>query len=156
VVAEAPGADQTGIGYTYADGSQLNDARVIACPDCAAVQIITDIRSGRVQCWRCAGTLDRATGRSLDAALACSLTTLVFLFPASLLPLLEFSYAGFVGDTRVASGVAVLWREGWVLVAIIIALQVIIFPFFRFGLLAVSLGAIRAGFDATWIGPCFR
>ncbi|MGH7915503.1 MAG: paraquat-inducible protein A, partial [Candidatus Binataceae bacterium] len=97
-----------------------------------------------------------AAGRSLDAALACSLTTLIFLFPADLLPLLKFSYAGFVSDTRVASGVAFLWREGWVLVAVIISLQVILLPLFRFGLLTVSLGAIRTGFDGLWIGPAFR
>jgi paraquat-inducible protein A len=49
-----------------------------------------------------------------------------------------------------------LWQEEWVLVAIFIALQVIILPLFRFGVLTAALGAIHAGFDAIWIGPCFR
>jgi uncharacterized paraquat-inducible protein A len=68
------------------NGSQLSQPRLIACPDCGAVQVVSDIRSGRLQCWRCEATLEQATGRSLDAPLACSLTTLMFLLPASFCP----------------------------------------------------------------------
>jgi paraquat-inducible protein A len=92
----------------------------------------------------------------LDAALACAAATFFLLFPANLLPLLQLAYPGFTSETLPASGVAMLWREGWVLVAVVVALQVIILPFLRFGLLVASLCAIRWGFDGSWIGPSFR
>ncbi|MBV8772495.1 MAG: paraquat-inducible protein A [Deltaproteobacteria bacterium] len=133
-----------------------NAAPVVACPDCDAIQVLPSIRRGRLRCWRCKGTLERATGRSLDAALACAVTTLVLLFPANLLPLLSLWYGGISSETHAASGVVSLWQEGWVLVAVAVALQVVILPFFRFGLLTVSLGAVRWGLKRGWVGPAFR
>jgi paraquat-inducible protein A len=129
---------------------------IIRCPDCDALQLLPSIHTGRLRCWRCRRTLERATGRSLDAALACALTTLILLFPANLLPLLTLSYFGVISETLAASGVATLWQEGWVLVATVVALQVVVLPFFRYGLLAASLSAIHLGIERSWIGPAFR
>ena len=128
----------------------------LECPDCGAVQLVPIIHSGRVQCWRCTNTLEHATGRSTSAALACGLATFFFLIPAVSLPLLHFSYAGVQGETRVTAGASFLWHERWVLVSAVVALQVIILPFFRYGLLVTSLTAVKAGLRARWIGPCFR
>ena len=129
---------------------------MIECPDCSAIQLIKPIHSGRLQCRRCKNTLERATGRSTTAALACGATTFVLLFPANMLPLLHFSYAGLECGTRVYYGVAFLWHEGWVLAAAVVAVQVMILTVFRYGLLILSLEAIRTGVDKRWIGPCFR
>jgi paraquat-inducible protein A len=140
----------------HSPASRLDGSASVICPDCDAFQVLPVIRSGRLRCWRCQGTLERATGRSLDAALACAATTLILLFPANMLPLLRLTYAGVVSETHAASGVASLWSEGWVLVAVIVALQVVILPFFRFGLLTASLAAIYLGSRKNWIGPAFR
>jgi paraquat-inducible protein A len=129
---------------------------VIICRDCDAAQVVPFVRSGRLQCWRCQGILEQATGRSVDAALACAVATFILLIPANLFPLLQVNYAGFTGETRPISGVELLWQEGWVLVMMVVALQVIILPFLRFGLLAASLTALHLGFRDGWIGPCFR
>ncbi len=137
-------------------GPPSSSTPIVACPDCDALQVLPRLRSGRSRCFRCKGTLERRTGRSLDAALACAITTLILLFPANLLPLLRLEYAGVVSETHAGSGILSLWQEGWVLVAVIIALQVVILPFFRFGLLTASLGAIYWGIDESWIGPAFR
>ena len=136
--------------------SPVNIAPIITCPGCDALQVLPFIRSGSLRCWRCKGTLERATGRSLDAALACGLTTLFLLFPANLLTLLSVSYAGIVSETHAGSGVFTLWSEGWALVAVVVGLQVVLLPFFRFGLLTLSLGAIHSGSTGKWIGPAFR
>lgn len=141
------------------DNSSLpvaRDPQVLECPDCGALEIIPIIHSGRLQCWQCKNTLERATGRSADAALACGLATFFFLIPAVTLPLLHFSYAGIEGETRVPAGVSFLWHEQWVLTAAVVALQVMILPFLRFGLLATSLTAVKAGLQAPWVGPFFR
>jgi paraquat-inducible protein A len=133
-----------------------DEATLIECPDCSAMQLIKSISSGRLQCRRCGNTLERATGRSITAALACGAATFVLLFPANLLPLLHFSYAGIESGTRVPDGIAFLWHEGWVLAAAVVALQVMILPFLRYGLLIVALEAIRVRSEKRWIGPCFR
>jgi paraquat-inducible protein A len=132
------------------------ESQVVSCLDCGAFQTLVSIHSGRLRCWRCNGTLERATGRSLDAALACGLMTLILPFPANLLPLLRLTYAGVISETHAASGIAPLWQEGWVLVAFVVALEVVILPFFRFGLLTAALGAIYFGSGKGWIGPAFR
>jgi paraquat-inducible protein A len=136
--------------------STSNAAPLVACPDCDALQVLPFIKRGRLRCWRCKGTLERSTGRDLDAALACGVTTLILLFPANLLPLLSLWYGGITSETHVASGIMSLWQQGWVLVAIAVALQVVILPFFRFGLLSISLGAVRCGLKRSWVGPAFR
>ena len=129
---------------------------LIACPDCAAVQELPPIRAGRLECWRCRGTLERATGRSLPAALACASTTLVLLFPANLLILLRLSVAGATAHSHLGSGVAIMWNNGYVLLAVVVALQAVLLPFARFGLLTAVLGALHLGREGAWIGPAFR
>jgi paraquat-inducible protein A len=95
----------------------------IACPDCATVQRIGAISRGRLECRTCRAVLERATGRSLDAALACSLGALILLFPANLLLMLKVSKAGITSETYLASGVAAMWRHGWVLTATAVLFQ---------------------------------
>ena len=129
----------------------------IACPDCGEVQELPELnRGGRSECWRCHGVLERATGRSLDAALACSLTTLLLLFPGNTLTLFQVSAAGLIRESRLGSGVPVIWNQGWPLLAAAIAVQGVILPFLRFGLLTAALGAIRLDKTYSWIGPAFR
>jgi len=62
---------------------------------------------------------------------------------------------GIGTSTHLAGGVGVAWRQGWPIVAIILALQGVLLPFVRFGLLSVTLAAIRFGVRG-WVGPAFR
>ncbi len=128
----------------------------IACPDCGQTQRLPEITSGRLDCSRCGNTLQRATGRSLDAALACALATLVLLPPADLLLFMRVSGYGVTAQSHLGSGVAVLWDNGWVFTAAVVAMQAIIVPLLRFGLLAASLAAIRLQVVGAWTGPAFR
>ncbi|MBV8592629.1 MAG: paraquat-inducible protein A [Acetobacteraceae bacterium] len=132
-------------------------ARVIACPDCGEVQELPELHgTGKSECWRCRCVLERASGRSLDAALACSLTTLLLLFPGNTLTLFRVSAAGLIRESRLGSGIPVIWSQGWPLLAVAIAIQGVLLPFFRFGLLTAALGAIRLHKTYAWIGPAFR
>jgi len=128
----------------------------IACPDCATVQRIGAIVRGRLECQTCHATLEQATGRSLDAALACSLGAFILLFPANLLLMLKVSKAGITSETYLASGVSVMWRHGWVLTATAVLFQAILIPILRFGLLSLVLLAIRFRRSGPWTGPAFR
>ena len=131
---------------------------IIACPDCAAVQVLSPPpRRGHVDCYRCGGILERRTSRSLDAALACATASLFMLFPANLLPLVLIRPpVGFSRVTYLGSGCAVLWDQGWPLIAVLLGLQGILLPFLRFGLLIAVLAAIRLRAQPRWVGRGFR
>ena len=126
----------------------------VACARCGAVQASPPAPVQR--CQVCGSELERRTGRSLDAALALSVATLLLLAPANLAPFLSASVLGAVRVSRLISGPAELWREGWPALAALVALAVVIVPFLRFGLLAAVLGALRFGRRDRWIGPAFR
>ena len=129
----------------------------IACPDCGTVQRVPVLqRRGKLECCRCGNTLERATGRSLDAALAMSLATLIVLFPANLMTLMSLTILGMDRSSVLGSGVIGMWQEGYLLLAIGVGLQGIVLPFFRFGMLATVLASIRFDFQGPWTGRVFR
>ena len=131
-------------------------AEFISCIDCGVMQEIPPITTGRLQCWRCGCTLERATSRPRGAALALALSTLMLLVPANLLLLLRISKFGLHSATYLSSGIAVIWVQGWAVTAIVIALLAVVLPFARFGLLTVALSAALAGYRARWVGRIFR
>lgn len=114
------------------------------------------IRSGRLRCWQCGCTLERASGRPRGAAFACALTTLLLLVPANTMLLMSMSRFGLYGQAYLGSGVVAMWRQGWVLSAAVVGLEAVLLPFFRFGLLAAALGAVLLGHRGRWVGPAFR
>ncbi|MEO8715817.1 MAG: paraquat-inducible protein A [Acetobacteraceae bacterium] len=133
-------------------------ATVIACPQCATIQTMPPPpKRGHIACRRCGDVLERTSGRSIDAALACALATLLLLIPANLMTLMTIhAPAGLVATTRLFSGIQEIWGQGWPLMATVCALQAIALPFARFGLLAAALGALKLRRRDAWIGPAFR
>jgi paraquat-inducible protein A len=135
----------------------LADGVTIACPDCGTLEEIPRLlpRDTAV-CIRCQSDLEKTTGRSLGAALACSLATLLLLVPVNALPLLRVDIFRMHSQNVTAVGVAQLWGRGWILLAGLSALFVIVFPFVRFGLLSAVLAALRLNRRPSWLGPAFR
>lgn len=129
---------------------------LIACPDCAAIQRLKPLERGRLECVRCARVLENRTGRSLDRALACAIAALLLLIPANTLPLMTVHLGPVTSSKVLASGLGIAWAQGWPLVSIVLALEAIILPFLRFGLLSVTLAAIRSGRRDRWLGRAFR
>jgi paraquat-inducible protein A len=129
----------------------------IACPDCGALEDIPPLPPrSRAVCRLCDADLEKTSGRSIVAALACSLATFLLLIPANALPLIEVSVFGMDTENVIAGGIARLLVNKWVLIAGLSALFVILIPFVRFGLLTAVLGAIRLGYRPGWLGPTFR
>jgi paraquat-inducible protein A len=128
----------------------------IACPDCAAIQRLKSLNSGRLECRQCGGVLENRTGRSISGALACSITVLLLLFPMNLLPLMTVHIGSIDRSSLLASGLAVAWRQGWPTVSVVLALEAVVLPFLRFGLLSAALSAIRYGWRGQWVGRAFR
>jgi paraquat-inducible protein A len=129
----------------------------IACSDCGTLQDLPPVQPGiAAVCPTCANWLERTSGRSVDAALACSLATFVFLIPANLLPLMTVSVLGMTRESRLFSGVISLWDGQWVIVAALVAAFVVVLPFVRFGLLTAVLTCIRLDRSYSWLGAGFR
>src|ERR1051325_9585209 len=84
----------------------------IACPDCAAIQRLKPLNSGRLECRQCGGVLENRTGRSIGGALACSITVLLLLFPMNLLPLMTVHIGSIDRSSLLASGLVGAWRQG--------------------------------------------
>ena len=100
--------------------------------------------------------MESTSGRSIVAAFACSAATFLLLFPANLLPLIRIDLFGMHGATVTAAGVALLWEHGWILLASLSAIMVIVLPFFCFGLRSVVLGLVLFGRGPRWLGAGFR
>lgn len=129
----------------------------IACPDCGALEDIPPLpRRSKAVCWLCQRDLEKTSGRSINAALACSLGTFLLLFPSNLLPLLRVQIFGMHVENTVGGGIIDLWGAQWILIAGLSALFVIVLPFVRFGLLTVVLGSLRFGYQPHWLGRAFR
>jgi paraquat-inducible protein A len=121
------------------------------------IQKIPPLRRGSwLRCPLCRKVLERTAGRSVDAALALSLTTFVLWFPANFGTLMRLRVLGIDRSSRLISGAFGLWHEGWMLVAMFVILQGVILPFLRFGLLSVALASIRFGVQRCWTGIAFR
>lgn len=129
----------------------------IACPDCGTLEEIPRLlpRDTAV-CIRCESDLEKTTGRSIGAALACSLSTLLLLVPVNVAPLLRVDIFGMHSQNITGAGIAQLWSHGWILLAGLSALFIILFPFVRFGLLSAVLAALRLDRRPGWLGPAFR
>ena len=127
------------------------------CPDCGALQRLPRVpRGGVLKCVACRSVLERTHGRSLAAALACSLTALVLLAPANVAPFLTTSVLGVSRQSVLVSSAVAMQKDGWPLLALFILAFVVVAPFLRFGLLTAVLGALRLGRRPRWIGRAFR
>lgn len=129
----------------------------IGCSECGALEDIPPLAiHTTARCRTCHYPLERRSGRSIHAALACSLTTCILLFPANLAPLMKVEVLGAERSSVLASGILAMWQGGWVILALLLGMFGIVLPFVRFGLLAFVLGAVRWGRHGQGIGALFR
>jgi len=129
----------------------------IACPDCGTLLSFPVLpRRSTAICVRCHNPIATTIGRSLDAALACSLGTLLLLLPADVLPLLSAEIFGRRSRASLIDGIAQLWGHEWILLAGLSAVFVILLPAVRLGLLSAVLGALRLDYRPSWLGRAFR
>lgn len=130
---------------------------IIACPDCGTIQSLPPLQpKARFICRRCDKVLERTAGRGLDAALALAIATFILWFPANLATLLTIQVLGIERSSRLGSGVLSLFSEGWILLGLVVGLQGVVLPFFRFGLLASALAGIKLRRQGLWTGIVFR
>lgn len=129
----------------------------IGCPECGALAD-TSTLPGRMlaRCRVCHYPLERASGRSLGAALACSLTTFVLLLPGNLSPLMTVHLLGAERSSLLSSGIVMMYRQRFELLALVLGMTGIVLPLVRFGALSVVLTAVLRGWRPSWLGRCYR
>ena len=130
---------------------------VIACPDCGLLEELPPLASRtNATCHLCGSDLERTSGRSVTAGLACALGTFFLLFPGNLLPLLGVGLFGMHNSNRLASGIAMLWDRDWLVLATLTGAFALVLPFVRFGLLSTVLATVQLGYRPRWLGHGFR
>jgi paraquat-inducible protein A len=129
----------------------------IACPDCGLQQWLPAIAAGEIaQCGQCDKVLTRRNrGGAIDVPLALALTTLLFFIPANLATLMSVTERGAQRQNWLSTGIAILWRGGFELLAILVAIFTIIIPFLYLTLLVIVLASIRFG-GPPRLGRVFR
>jgi len=108
------------------------------------------------RCRVCHYPLERASGRSVGAALACSLTTFALLLPANFSPLMTVHLLGAERSAVLGSGIVAIWREQFELLAVILGLTGVVLPILRFGALSIVLAAVLRAWRPRWLGRCYR
>lgn len=130
---------------------------VEVCPDCGLVQHLPPIENrSRLLCPRCSHIMERTAGRSLNAALAITLSALFLLIPANFLPLLKVNIFGVHHQSILASGIWGVAEQSWPLVAIILGAELLALPLLRFTTLGIVLLELYAGRNPHWLGKMFR
>lgn len=128
-----------------------------ACPDCGTLVAMPDTDvAGTTTCPTCRRALERSAGRNIVAALACSSATFMLLWPAVLLPLMTTHTLGMRTESSIGSILPALWNHHWVILTVLIACFVVIFPLLRFGLLTIVLGVVHTRWRPPWLGRAFR
>jgi len=129
----------------------------IGCPECGALAEMS-APAGRTlaRCRVCHYPLERASGRSVGAALACSLTTFALLLPANFSPLMTVHLLGAERSAVLGSGIVAIWREQFELLAVILGLTGVVLPILRFGALSIVLAAVLRAWRPRWLGRCYR
>ncbi len=130
---------------------------IVGCPDCGTRQRLPSARPATVtHCITCDATIERTHGRSVPAALACSLATLLLLIPANLSLFLRTDALGVSRSSHLASAAGAMLGDGLPLLALAVLLFVVIFPLVRFALLSAVLGLLAYGRVEPWMGRAFR
>lgn len=107
-------------------------------------------------CLRCRTPIETTTGRSLSAALACSIAVLLLLVPVDTLPLLQAEFLGQSSSGSLAAGVARLWHHDWIALAGLSVIFVIVLPALRTVLLVLVLATLHRQARPPWLGHAFR
>lgn len=100
-----------------------------ACPECDLLLNQMQVAPGtKAYCPRCGCLLHRPRPRSIERTLALSVTGLILVIPANLLPMLGIRLFGNSHDGTLWSGAAALMDEGMWSVAILVLLSSVFLP----------------------------
>src|SRR6185436_18323206 len=143
--------------YAAVHNRPLEDAALIACPDCDLLQRIPDLAPGAsARCPRCDRELWRHREDSLNRTLALAVAAAVLYVVANTVPMIGLSAVGREASTTVVGGALHLWENGPAIVAVLVLFTAVVAPALQIGfMLAIVLGALRAR-PPRWVATLLR
>lgn len=118
---------------------------LIACHECDLVQREAECPlGGRTLCVRCGALLYRTVPESIDRSLALALAAAVVFVIANAFPFVIISAAGRAVQTTIFGSVLEMWKQGMVLVAVMVFVNAIAIP--GGSILATGYVLVRARF----------
>ncbi len=125
---------------------------LMACPGCDLLLEEVPLEPGQVaRCPRCDTRLRIPRRNTISNTLAMSASGLLLYLPAILLPLMTLDTIGMKESASIVDGVIGFYRQGYLLVALIVLLTSVLFPLVKLSLIfAISvllkLGRFPRGF----------
>lgn len=137
---------------TYKPAIQLT-----GCPSCGTFQRVPSISDrAAIICVTCREMLERSHWRTRTVTLALTLAAFTLLLPANIYPFLTTSILGTSRQSHLISSATAMARNGFPLLALVIGLFAVVFPFVRLGLLVLVLGSLHYRQRPPWLGRAFR
>lgn len=130
---------------------------LIACPSCDLLHHRKKLSvAATARCSRCGSVLFRSYHQSLDKPLALTMAAIILLVLANCFPFISLAISGHTEQALLVSGVISLLDAGWVMLAVLVLLTGIIFPFFQLVGVAYVLISLRLGGCATHLAVIYR
>ena len=125
-----------------ADSSQP----LIECEHCASIYRRHELEHGETaSCTRCGSTLWRYSGLTLSNWLALAITALIIFGIANAYPVASMSVQGMVQQASLLDAVAITWRQGHEIVAVMTGLSGFVLPLLQLSVLLWVLGPLSQG-----------
>jgi paraquat-inducible protein A len=135
----------------------VEDAALIACPDCDLVQRLPSLGPGvSARCPRCDFELARERESSLQRTLALGVGAAILFVIANSFPMLGLSVVGRSAETTVFGGAMHLWNDGREIVAVLVLFTVIIAPALQIGFVIAIALAAHLSRVPRWAGALLR
>ena len=117
---------------------------LIACPDCGQLHHYQTLDKGKEAiCQRCGTILYHTRDQNQDTVLAITVAALVLYVFSNILPLLGLRFQGNEIEMHLAGASAAFWQQGYPIIAVLIVLNIIIFPLFELSAILIVLLIIR-------------
>ncbi|OZI74473.1 paraquat-inducible protein A [Bordetella genomosp. 12] len=119
---------------------------LIACEHCASVYRWHSLDPGEAAaCERCGSTLWRYSGLTLSSWLALAITGLLLFGVANFYPVAALSVQGMTSEATLLDAVAITWRQGHYIVAIMTGTVGFVIPLMQLCVLLWMLGPLASG-----------
>jgi len=135
----------------------VEDASLIACPECDLLQRLPDLPVGAVaRCPRCNCELWHRRADSLERTLAFAVAAAILYVVAQSVPMLGLSAVGHQASTTVIQGAEQLWDDGREVVAVLVVLTTVVAPALQIGFMLAIVAAARRARVPRWVGTLLR
>lgn len=131
--------------------------RLVVCDECDAVHERTALAPGQIaHCRRCHSLLGRGHVVTPSGQLAFAVAALLFLLIGNFSPIVTLDLRGIGLTVTLPHAIALTWRVGEPLVAILAAATALVFPALMIGLRLYVLGFLVAGHVPPFFGFAMR